>query len=85
MDINQKQENKTNELEKKDFGNKKMIDYIIAKIEIKDGNLNQRIINSYENVQREKGYSDTIKGIKNETPIKYSDIYINNVKINFSY
>ena len=56
MDINQKQESKTNELEKKDFGNKKMIDYIIAKIEIKDGNLNQRIINSYENIKREEKY-----------------------------
>ena len=54
MDINQKQENKTNELEKKDFGNKIMIDYIIANIEIKDGNLNQRIINSYENIKGKK-------------------------------
>ena len=68
-----------------DFKNQKAMNYIIGNIKINKRNLNQRIINSYENVQREKGYSDTIKGIKNETPIKYSDIYINNVKIKFSY
>ena len=71
----------------KEFNNQKIKNYIIAKIEIKKGKLKQRIINSYENANREHKFilSDEIKGIENEHLIKKSDIYINNEKINFNY
>ena len=64
--------------------------YIIGEIKIeKNDDLNQRIINSYENVKREEKDNYLllyyIKAIENEKEIKDCEIYINDKKINFSY
>ena len=59
-------------------------------IKIKNNNLKQRIINSYENWIKEnpdeyEWNKDLIDATPNEQNIKRSEIYINDKKINFSY
>ena len=61
---------------------------IIAIFEIKKDNLNQRIINSYENAKRGKSKYldwDKNKGKENEEEIKDCKIFINDKKIDFNY
>ena len=56
---------------------------IIGNINIKENNLNQRIINSFENTKREESKKwdwTIIKAIENEEEIKDCEIYINNKK-----
>ena len=61
--------------------------YIIGYFEIKNNNRDQRIINSYENVKREKPEMkwDKIKCGENEEEIKKCEIYIDEKKIKFKY
>ena len=88
MAINPNYEKNINLSEKNAPNDKKITNYIIATIEIKNDNLNQRIINSYENAKREeKNYLDfdEIKEIENEDIISDCEIYINDKKIDFDY
>ena len=69
---------------------KEKINIINGKIEIKNNNLKQRIINSYENWKREnrdeyEWNKDLVKATPNEEKIKNSKIYINEEEIDFSY
>ena len=76
ININELEENK----------NEKESNIIIGKIQITKS-LVEKIINSYENVYKEK-YScvwNDNSSIKNEEQIKECEIYINDKKINFSY
>ena len=66
----------------------KLNNIIIAKIRIENNKLEQRILNSYENIKREEPDDwdwDDMKGIENEDEIKNSDIFINDKKIDFNY
>ena len=78
----------TNLIDNKEINeNDKVIENsIIAKIKIEKGNLNQIIINSYENVLKEMSFIfDKLEIKKNEEEIKNCEIYINGKKINFNY
>ena len=59
---------------------------IIGYIKNKKNNLNQRIINSYENVKKEEPtnwYWENLVAIKNEEDIKDCEIFINDKRIDF--
>ena len=60
---------------------------IIGYFEILNNNSEEIIINSYENVKREKMFwkLDRIQSIENEEEIKNCEIYINEKKTNFNY
>ena len=60
---------------------------IILEINIKDNNLKERIINSFENTKRENPNWDwnNIEMKKNEEEIKECEIFINDKKIDFTY
>ena len=77
------EENKINDNKKED---KKCSNFIFGKIKIKD-ELNQRIINSYENMKNEyKNWDwDNIRAVNNEEDIKNCEIFINGKKIKFDY
>ena len=76
--INNKNENKKdNEMNESLNDN-----IIIGLIKVDKPNLKKRLINSYENSQKESG---CLNGKNNEEEIKECDIYINDKKIDFSY
>ena len=59
-------------------------------IKIENNNFKQRIINSYENWKKEnpdeyEWNKDSIRAFPNEDKIKDSEIYINDIKIDFTY
>ena len=60
---------------------------IILEINIRENNSKERIINSFENTERENPYWDRniIEIKKNEDEIKECEIYINKKKIDFTY
>ena len=63
--------------------------FIVGGVKIEKGNLTQIIINSYENVNREKPEQlwdcEDIKPIENEEEIKNCEIFINGNKIESNY
>ena len=74
-----KRNNKYNKEDNKIEGN--LDNIIIGNIKIKKNNLTTRIINSYENVNKNK--KDYDKSKENEEDIKESEIFINDKKIKF--
>ena len=76
-----------NEKENKDIKNKEEIkeNIIIGKIKVEKNNLKQRIINSYENYKTENYLIFYCEGIENEKELKECEIFINVIKMNFTY
>ncbi len=88
--LNNKRKRKNIKKKKKKIENKNkekenVDNIIIGNIYIKEGDLRERIINSYENVKKEEAYFSNIESKENEKEIKSCEIFINNNKINFTY
>ena len=76
---------KKNKAENKSKKKEYLDNIIIGNIYIKEDNLTKRIINSFENVKKEKIYVVNGESKKNEKQIKSCEIFINDKKINFTY
>ena len=76
---------KRNKKEKNIKEKENLDNIIIGNIKIEKGQLRNRIINSYDNVKREKSNIIDYESKNNEKEIKNCEIYINNQKITFTY
>ena len=76
---------KSKKKKKENKENENLENIIIGNIYIKEDNLTKRIINSFENVKKEKPYIINGESKENEKEIKSCEIFINDKKINFTY
>ena len=81
MGINQQINKEVKDNKKENLSQNKIIGYF----KIEKNNNKQRIINSFENVKREKSNIINFGLMENEEEIKDCKIYINGKRINFSY